>query len=242
MPIHIKASRGDIAENVIACGDPGRVDILSELLSNVRVVNVHRGFKIATGYYKDLPITIATHGIGGPSAAIVFEELIQLGAKRIIRLGTAGGIRRDTRIGDIVVATAAAYYTGGCSIGQYLKNICGATGADPKLTYRIMNTLEEHGIRYKYGPVFSSDAFYAESTGFAEEMERYGIVAVEMEAATLFTLGWMRGFETGCVLVLSDVLHGEEAFKVFLSTEELREVFIKIGGVLLETYYRYYRR
>lgn len=241
MPIHIKASREDIAKNVIACGDPGRVDLLSSLLSDTKVVNTHRGLKVVTGYYEDTKVTIATHGIGGPSAALVFEELSQLGARRIVRLGTAGGIKKDTKIGDIVVATAAAYTVGGCAIGQYMPGICGGTGADPKLTSRIMSVFEEQGIEYKYGPVFSSDAFYAESPGFAEKMEHYGILAVEMEAAALFALGWIRGFEAACVLVISDVLHGEEAFKKYLTTEELKELFIKVGKALLDVFHKFYR-
>jgi len=241
MPIHIKASKTDIARNVIACGDPSRVDLLASLLIDVKTVNTHRGLKVVSGLYRDMLVTVATHGIGGPSAAIVFEELFQLGAKRIIRLGTAGGIRRDTKIGDVVVATAASYYAGGCAIGQYMPGVCGATGAHPKLTNHIMEVLEEHGIDYKYGPVFTSDAFYAESPDFAAKMEHYGIIAVEMEAAALFALSWMRGFESACVLVISDTLHGEEAFKKYLSTEELSEIFIRIGKILMEVFYRFYR-
>ncbi|MEM1858498.1 MAG: nucleoside phosphorylase, partial [Desulfurococcaceae archaeon] len=137
MPIHIKASKGDIAKNVIACGDPGRVDLLSSLLDDAKVVNTHRGLKVTTGLYKGTSVTVATHGIGGPSAAIVFEELHQLGARRIVRLGTAGGVRRDTKIGDVIVATAASYHVGGCTLGQYMPGMCGATGAHPRLTTRV---------------------------------------------------------------------------------------------------------
>lgn len=236
MPIHIKAERGDIAEYVVASGDPGRVDLLSRLLREPRVVNTHRGLKTITGYYKDTRVTIATHGIGSPSAGIVFEELHQLGARYIVRLGTAGGIRKDTRIGDIVVASAASYPIGGCGLGQYMPGICGATGPDIELTYRIIRELSRRGISFKIGPVFSSDAFYAESTDFAERMEHYGIVAVEMEAAMLFALGWMRGFRTACVLIISDVLHGEEAFKKHLSTEELADLFLATGEAILEVF------
>ncbi len=241
MPIHIKASKEDIAENVIASGDPGRIDLLSNLLEDPKVVNTHRGLKVVTGHYKNNRITLATHGIGGPSAAIVFEELSQLGAKRIVRLGTTGGIRRDTRIGDIIVATGAAYPSGGCALGQYMPGICGATSPDPVLTTRIIEALVENKIPFKQGPVFSSDAFYAESPDFASRMEHYGIVAVEMEAAVLFGLGWMRGFQTACVLIVSDVLHGEEAFKKYLTTEELADLFIKTGKIIMDVYSRYYR-
>ena len=241
LPIHIKASREDIAPNIIAAGDPARVDLLASLLSDARTVNTHRGLKVITGYYKNTRVTLATHGIGAPSAAIVFEELCQLGAKRITRLGTTGGIRKDTKIGDVVVATAAAYTQGGCSLGQYMPGVCGATGPDPKLTYYIMQNLEERGIPYKYGPVFSSDSFYAESHEFVETMSKYGIVSVEMEAAALFALGWARGFAAACVLVVSDVLHDEKEPGVFLTTEELADVFLKVGGVILDVYEKYYR-
>lgn len=236
MPIHIKADKGDIAEYVIASGDPGRVDLLSRLLREQRVVNTHRGLKTITGYYRDTMVTLATHGIGSPSAGIVFEELYQLGARYIVRLGTAGGIRRDTRIGDIVVVSAASYPIGGCGLAQYMPGICAPTGPDIDLTYRIMKELGKKGVKYKVGPVFSSDAFYAESRDFAEKMEHYGIVAVEMEAALLFSLGWMRGFKTACVLVISDVLHGEEAFKKHLTTEELAELFLEVGEAILEVF------
>lgn len=241
MPIHIRASRGEVASNVIACGDPYRVELLKQLLEEQRVVNTHRGLLTVTGRFKGVEITLATHGIGGPSAAIVFEELVQLGAKRIVRLGTTGGIRRDTRVGDIIVATAAAYNIGGCAVGQYMPGLCGATGADPVLTYQIMQELEKHGINYKYGPVFSSDAFYAESEDFAERMERYGIVAVEMEAAVLFALGWMRGFQAACVLVVSDVLHKEGEKGVFLTTSELANIFLKVGEAIMEVFAKHYR-
>ncbi|MEL9908119.1 MAG: purine-nucleoside phosphorylase [Desulfurococcus sp.] len=240
MPIHIKASPGDIAENVIAVGDPGRVDILSGLLSSVKTVNTHRGFKIVTGLYNGKKVTIATHGVGAPSASIVFEELRQLGAKRIVRIGTTGGVRKDTRIGDVIVATGAAYTVNGCGLGQYMPGICGAASPDPVLTTRIIESMEEHGVEYKKGPVFSSDAFYAEDPSFAERLSHYGVVAVEMEAAALFTLGWLRGFETACVLVVSDVLHGEEAMKKYLTTEELAEVFLKVAKLVLDVFYKYY--
>jgi 5'-methylthioadenosine phosphorylase len=240
MPVHIKASKGDVAGNVIAVGDPGRVDLLTPLLQDARVVNTHRGLKVVTGRYRDTWITLATHGIGAPSAAIVFEELHQLGARRIVRLGTTGGIRRDTRIGDVIVATGAAYTMGGCGLGQYMPGICAPTSPDPVLTTRIMMMMEESGIQYKQGPVFSSDAFYAESPDFAVKMEHYGLIAVEMEAAALFALGWMKGVQTACVLVVSDVLHGEEAFKKYLTTEELADLFTKIGRVLMEVYSMYH--
>jgi 5'-methylthioadenosine phosphorylase len=231
---HLKARPGDIAEDVIAVGDPGRVDLLSQLLQDPRVVNEHRGLKVVTGWYKGVRATIATHGIGCPSAMIVFEELGKLGARRIVRVGTTGGLRSGMRPGDIVVATGAGYTQGGCGLGQYMPGVCGATSPSPVLTARIMESLARLGGRFTAGPVFSSDAFYAEDPSFAERMSHLGFVAVEMEAAGLFALGWARGWETAAVLVVSDVLTSEE--KVFLTTRELADKFMLVGRAVLEVF------
>lgn len=231
---HIKAKPGEIAENVIAVGDPGRVRIIAELLEDYRIVNEHRGLLVVTGDYKEIRVTIATHGMGCPSAAIVFEELGMLGAKNITRLGTAGGMREDLEIGDIVVATGAAYTKGGCGLGQYMPEACAPTSPDPILTSEIINRLRETSIKFHVGPVFSSDAFYAEDPGFAKKWNSRGIIAVEMEAAILFALGWMRGWRTAAVLVISDnLVSGKE---VFATSEELREKIIIAAKAVLEAY------
>jgi len=95
LPHIVSAKPEDISKNVIAVGDPGRVELLATLLENPKVVNKHRGLIVVTGYYKNAKVTIATHGMGCPSANIVFEELGILGAKRIVRLGTSGRFTRE---------------------------------------------------------------------------------------------------------------------------------------------------
>lgn len=232
--VHLKAKPGDIAENVIAVGDPGRVELLSKLLEEPRVVNTHRGFLTVTGKYKGVRVTLATHGIGGPSAAIVFEELRMLGAKRIVRLGTAGGLSREVKIGSIVLAAGAGMMCNGCGLNLYAPSHCLPTAPDPILTARIKEKLDEYGIEYHMGPVYSSDSFYAEDPELAIRLSKLGYKAIEMECATLFALGWMRGFETAALLVISDNLLEEK--KVFLTTEELREQFNKIAMVVMDVF------
>ncbi len=90
MPIHLRVSPGDIAERVVIVGDPERARQLSGLLVGARLVNENRGLMTYTGRYNGIDITVATHGIGAPSAAIVIEELISMGARLIVRLGTTG--------------------------------------------------------------------------------------------------------------------------------------------------------
>jgi len=236
-PYHILAKKGDIAENVIVVGDPRRAELLSTLLEDPRLVNSHRGLLTYTGVYRGVAATIATHGIGAPSAAIVFEELGMLGAKRIVRLGTAGGLKREVDIGDVVVASTALYTYGGCALGQYIPGVCGPTAPHPILTSRIIEELERSGIKYWLGPIFSSDAFYAEDPSFAEKWSKLGVLAVEMEAAVLFSLGWMRGWETAAVLVISDNLAAEK--KYMASLDELKEVFVKVARIILDVFAKY---
>jgi len=235
-PIHLKVKPGDIARNTIVVGDPARAELLSKLLENTRVVNVNRGFLTYTGRYKDVEVTIATHGVGCPSAMIVFEELGLMGAKRFVRIGTAGGLIEDLKIGDIVVAAGAVYGIGGCGLNQYMPGACAASAPHPVLTTRIIEEFERRGLKYRLGPVYSSDAFYAEDIDFARKWGSRGVLAVEMEAAGLFSLGWIRGWETAAVLVISDnLVHGKE---VYASTSELSEVFTRVAEAVLEVYAR----
>ncbi len=232
-PFHIKAKPEDIAERVIIAGDPARVKQVSKLLEKPRIVNTNRGFLTYTGYYRGVPVTVATHGIGGPSVAIVFEELRMLGAKVIVRLGTCGGMVKELSKGDIVIATGAAYYTGGNAIGMYAHEACMPTAPHHEVTSALVSSAEKHGVKYFLGPVLSSDAFYAEDPEFARKWSERGILAVEMECAVIFSLGWMRNVKTGALLVVSDSLvKPEEA--TLASAEELKEKVDVAAKVVLD--------
>ena len=219
-PIHIKASKDDVAERVIVAGDPARVEQIASMLENVKLVNRNRGLLVYTGEYEGTRISVALHGIGAPSSAIVFEELAMLGAKVMIRIGTCGAMYRGARIGDVVVPTGASYYPGGF-YHQYLKEgVCLCAVPDFVVTKVLVEELERSGISYRVGPVVSSDAFYAEDPDFAKKWMSRGVIAVEMECAALFSLGMMRGFRTGAVLIVSDSLIENLGFA---SAEELKE-------------------
>ncbi|MEM1774327.1 MAG: purine-nucleoside phosphorylase [Acidilobaceae archaeon] len=204
-PTHIKASVGDIASRVLASGDPGRVKFIAEnFLENARLVNDYRGLLVYSGYYKGIPVTIATHGIGGPSAAIVFEELIMLGARAIIRLGTCGSLTPSIKLGDIVIPIAAAYYPGNIYYQYYGELICGPSAPDFDILRLLVEMSSRSNTSYHVGPIVSSDAFYSESPGFARVWSERGILAVEMECSTLFTISRMRGVKSGAILVVVD--------------------------------------
>jgi 5'-methylthioadenosine phosphorylase len=237
-PQHIRIKPSDLAEKVIVVGDPARAKFIAEnLLEDARLVHEARCFHIYTGTYGGERVSVAVHGIGAGSAAIVFEELRMLGAKVMIRLGTAGGLIPELRIGDAIVATGAAYIHGG-TIGSYVPDACMVAAANPILATKLYeNARRIHG-RVFLGPVFSSDAFYAEDKDFVRKWSSRGIIAVEMEVATLYALAAMRGFDAAALLVVSDNLAvpGEEKLR---HHEELEPYVEKAARAVLETLREY---
>ncbi|MEM1945556.1 MAG: purine-nucleoside phosphorylase [Candidatus Caldarchaeum sp.] len=201
-PQHLKTK--DVAKRVVAAGDPARVVQLSKMLDKPRLVNENRGFITYTGYYNGEPVTVICHGVGGPSSAIVFEELIMLGAKLIIRLGSCGAFVKGMKNGEAVIPTAAAYIGG--SLQQYIPDLHITPVPSYDVLTTLVNELNAHGLKTYVGPVFSSDAFYAEDPEFVSRWSKRGYIAVEMECATLFGLGMMRGVKTGAALLVSDNL------------------------------------
>jgi len=230
-PIHIKAKKGEVAERVVVAGDPARVEQLASMLEDAKLVNKNRGFLVYTGKYKGVPISIAMHGVGAPSASLVFEELIMLGAKVLVRLGSCGAMIKGMKIGDVVVPTSASYYPGGMYL-QYLREpVCLA----PAPSFDVLKTLIEEvssaGLRYFVGPIVSSDAFYAEDPEFAKKWSDRGIIAVEMECAALFTIGMLRKVKTGAVLLVSDSLVEDLGFA---SAQELAPYVEKAARAVFE--------
>jgi len=232
-PFHILAKKGDIAERVIIAGDPYRVKQISGLLDNPVLVNENRGLFVYTGKYKGIPVTVATHGIGSGSAAIVIEELVMLGAKYIVRLGTAGALIPELDIGDYVVASGAACIHNGNSLGQYAPGYCLPTSPSPQLTGLLIEKAKSRNAKFVVGPVFSSDSFYAENPEFAKYWSERGVVAVEMECASLFALSWIRRFHSAALLIISDSLVKDKS--VFLTANELKPRVELAATIVLDT-------
>lgn len=227
-PIHILARPGDIAEKVIVAGDPGRVDYIARMLEEPRLVSSNRGFKTYTGKYKDQIFTVACHGIGGPSAAIVFEELRMLGAKIIIRLGTAGGLVRELNLGDIVIPNIACYYKGSGTISAYMPGLAPPTAPSYDVLEALVNEARNKVKKFWIGPVVSSDAFYAEDEEFISQWVKVGATVVEMECATIFALGYLRRIKTGALLIVTDNLIDKSRIRKDEKTAEWVEEAAKI--------------
>ena len=164
--------------------------------------NHNRGLWGYTGVAADgLPLTIQSTGIGGPSAAIVLEELIALGVRRAIRVGTAGALDLSLGHGDLVIAEEALCFDG-------TSRALGAgerVAADPGL----VAALAAIAPRAARGAIVTSDLFYEVGEPRFGGWQRTGALAVEMEAATLFAVGRLRGVAVACALTITDVLLAE---------------------------------
>jgi purine-nucleoside phosphorylase len=187
---------------VLLPGDPGRASRVAERLEGARCYNEFRGLLGYTGAYKGMPVSVQTTGMGAPSAAIVVEELVMLGAKTMIRIGTCGGTRPDIHPTDLIVATAA------CALDGTTRQYLGDDPYAPAATYRVVRTLAEAaerlGARHHVGLVATEDALYAVTPEWRATWAARGVLAQEMEASAIFTVAALRGLEGGCVLTVSN--------------------------------------
>lgn len=192
----------ELAERVLLPGDPGRALLLAQaLLEQPKMFNHNRGLWGYTGTAADgAPLTIQSTGMGGPSAAIVIEELARLGARRIVRVGTCGALVAGFELGDALVASEAL-----CADGTSRALGAGArVAADPQLTAALVAAAEADGGA-RSGAVVTTDLFY-DTKGRHASPVADGAVAIEMETATLFRLAVLRGLQAGCVLIVTDLL------------------------------------
>ncbi len=223
-PIHLQPT-GPLAERVLLPGDPGRALLLAQaLLAEPKMFNHHRGLWGYSGTATDgAPLTIQSTGMGGPSAAIVITELHQLGARRLLRVGTCGGLEPDLELGQLLIADAAISADG----------TSRALGAAPRVepSPALLARLCAAGADgVRSGPVVSTDLFYDGPADAEAGWRAAGAIAVEMEAAALFTLAARRGFEAGAALLVSDLLLPERRR---IDAERLRAAEHALGELAL---------
>jgi uridine phosphorylase len=209
MPVHIHPT-APLAPRALLPGDPGRALALAQLvLSEPKMFNHNRGLWGYTGAAADGELlTIQSTGIGGPSAAIVLEELCDLGLERAIRVGTCGALDGDLRLGDLVIADAAIASDGA-------SRALGAgdrVAADPGLVAALQAAAADgaaDGARARSGLIATSDLFYERERGRSRTWRAAGALGVEMEAATLLRVGELRGVAVGCLLAVTDVFDAD---------------------------------
>lgn len=195
---HILCESKDVSEYVILPGDPARVLRVAELLDSYEEVAYNREFRTIKGYYKGVPITVTSTGIGGPSASIAIEELISCGAKYLIRIGSGGAVQTGINIGDLIICSAAIREDG--TTNMYINPKYPAV-ADIKLTNLIIDVCEELKYKYHCGIVRSHDSFYTDDEDkIMEYWNSKNILASDMETSSLFVIGQLRGVRTASIL------------------------------------------
>lgn len=211
MTPHIAAKPGEIAETVLLPGDPRRAKWAAEtFLTKPRLVNEVRGMLGFTGSWNGHPVTIHGSGMGMPSLSIYANELFrEYGAKTLIRIGSCGAMQEAVRLRDVVIAMTASSLS--TPSRGFFRELNFAPTADWTLLRAAVAAAEAKGTRTHVGGIYSSDVFYDERPDLNEAMTRHGILAVEMEAAELYTVAARHGRRALAVLTVSDHLVTGEA-------------------------------
>ncbi len=232
MPIHVRAEPGDYAEACLLPGDPLRARYISEqYLDDAEERNHERGLLGYTGTYEGRPVSVQSTGMGCPSAAIVIEELVQLGVKRLMRVGTCGGLQPDLALGDLIVPITAVPADG--TARHYVGGEPHCPTADWELVHSSVHAAKQLEQSLRVGAIASSDTFYDPDPERHKRWSSRGVLAVEMEAAVLFTIGALRGVQAGCLLTVSDIVVGEDFTRI--SDDELQAAVDRMTRVALAT-------
>jgi purine-nucleoside phosphorylase len=202
---HIHAQPQQLAPFVLLPGDPNRAKYIAEtFLENPKLYNDNRQLLGFTGTYQGMPVSVQTTGMGCPSLSIVVEEIIRLGAKTLIRVGTTGIISRAVKPGELVIGMAANPLEG--TTKMYLNSEPYAPTASFNVVRRMVEVAEANELPHHVGLINTEDAFYATKPENVQHYEDLGVLSVEMEASALFLLGKLRKVEVGCILVASNYI------------------------------------
>ncbi len=229
MTVHIGAEVGEIAETVLMPGDPLRAKYIAEtMLEDVKCYNEVRGMYGFTGTYKGKRVSIQGSGMGMPSMSIYAHELINAyGCKNIIRIGSCGALQEHVNLRDVIIAQGACTDSNMNNIR--LDGLNFAPIASFELLKKAYDSAEAKGIKTHVGNILSSDIFYDEKELW-RMWAKYGVLAVDMEAAALYTLGARFGVNTLTLLTVSDQLIRQEA----CTSEERQNTFNQMVEIALE--------
>lgn len=228
---HIQALEGEIAETILLPGDPLRAKYIAEtFLEDVKQFNATRNMFGYTGTYKGKRVSVMGTGMGCPSIGIYSHELIHFyGCKNLIRVGTAGALSEKLKVRDMVFAMGA------CTTSNYVR-LFGLPGdfsciASYELLSKAVDEAKSRGLSYHVGNVLSSDMFYgpAKSVTGGMTWSDMGVLAVEMEAAALYSNAAAAGVNALCIVTVSDsVVTGEAT-----TAEERQTTFTNMMEVAL---------
>ena len=217
---HISAENSEFAETVIMPGDPLRAQFIADnFLTDVKKITAVRNMFGYTGNYKDKSVSVMGSGMGIPSISIYAHELYQnYGVENIIRVGSCGAVQDDIHLQDIIIAMGAS--TDSNVNRQRFNNLDFAAIADYNLLNNVVTTANRLNTDIKVGNIFSADLFYVPDASIFQTLEKYGVLAVEMEAAGLYGVAAELGKKALTVLTVSD--HIKTGEKMSASDRELK--------------------
>ncbi|MEG3587040.1 MAG: purine-nucleoside phosphorylase [Actinomycetota bacterium] len=231
---HLEGVRGDYAPTVLVPGDPKRARYIADhYLDEVRQVNSVRGADGFTGSFNGVPVSVQSVGMGVPSALIYYTELIRFyGVKRLIRVGSCGGLNESVRLGDLICASSAG--TDSAAITKLNGGLSLPSIANWDLLDSASKIASDSGIPMTIGPVFTSDLFYGPDENLFENLKNLGILGVEMEIAGLYTIAAVEGIEALALVTVSDDIIRQEIM-TSAERENTFDSMIKIALAVAKT-------
>jgi purine-nucleoside phosphorylase len=226
---HIDAAPGDFATAVLMPGDPRRARLIAETLFDApRLVNDVRGILGFTGTVDGQPVSVMASGMGSPSITIYATELYRFfGVRRIIRVGTAGGMQENIRLGDVIAASAA--HTDSAMASARIPGVTMSHAPSFELLVAAVAAAKNADLQMRVGPVFSADHFYFSRTETTEALVAHGTLAIEMEAAALYAVAAAEGAEALTLLTVTDHLGRQES----MTAKEREECFAAMSRVAI---------
>ncbi len=205
---HIKCRKGQVNTSVLLPGDLDRADyIAKDFFQNARIISENKEYRIYNGEYSEKPLAVCPTGIGAVSSAVILEELIEIGAKHFIRVGSCGALTKNLKPGDIVIATGAVRGEG--TSKEYI-DVRFPAVADFSVTGALARAAKQRNVLFNEGIIRTHDAFYIESPmahgNYKERIKPWseaGVLAIENESATLFVVGALKHVRVGTILVVA---------------------------------------
>ena len=205
MSVHIGAQPGDIAERVLLPGDPMRAKWIAEtFLTDPVCYTQVRGMLGFTGTWQGVRVSVQGSGMGMPSASIYTHELInEYGARSLIRIGSCGALAMDLNLGDVIAAIGSATDSNMNRV-RFDGLIDYAPVADFSLLRTAADVADRRGVALRVGPILAADAFYTDRPDLYDTLADYGVLAVEMESAAIYTIAARYGAKALTILTVSD--------------------------------------
>jgi purine-nucleoside phosphorylase len=205
MSVHIGAQPGDIAERVLLPGDPMRAKWIAEtFLTDPVCYTQVRGMLGFTGTWQGVRVSVQGSGMGMPSASIYTHELInEYGARSLIRIGSCGALAMDLNLGDVIAAIGSATDSNMNRV-RFDGLVDYAPVADFSLLRTAADVADRRGVALRVGPILAADAFYTDRPDLYDTLADYGVLAVEMESAAIYTIAARYGAKALTILTVSD--------------------------------------